>query len=84
VFTARYALSPYIKQIGFVFKGLREACSKTEEAMGYFRSSEPLYNYYASIQYGQQDVFSGYKAILKPKMQAGAKTMLSSLLEDAN
>jgi hypothetical protein len=23
VFTARYALSPYIKQIGFVFKGLR-------------------------------------------------------------
>jgi hypothetical protein len=24
VFTARYALSPYIKQIRFVFKGLRE------------------------------------------------------------
>jgi hypothetical protein len=24
VFTARYALSPYIKQIHFVFKGLRE------------------------------------------------------------
>jgi hypothetical protein len=23
VFTARYALSPYIKQIGFVFKGLK-------------------------------------------------------------
>jgi hypothetical protein len=22
VFTARYALSPYVKQIGFVFKGL--------------------------------------------------------------
>jgi hypothetical protein len=24
VFTARYALSPYIKQTGFVFKGLQE------------------------------------------------------------
>jgi hypothetical protein len=24
VFTARYALSPYIKQIRFVFKGLKE------------------------------------------------------------
>jgi hypothetical protein len=25
VFTARYALSPYIKQIRFVFKGLRDS-----------------------------------------------------------
>jgi hypothetical protein len=25
VFTARYALSPYIKQIRFVFKGLRKS-----------------------------------------------------------
>jgi hypothetical protein len=26
VFTARYALSPYIKQMGFVFKGLIKSC----------------------------------------------------------
>jgi hypothetical protein len=33
VFTARYALSPYIKQIRFVFKGLREYNIKL---VGYF------------------------------------------------
>jgi hypothetical protein len=27
VFTAGYALSPYIKQIGFVFKGLKKKCN---------------------------------------------------------
>jgi hypothetical protein len=27
VFTARYALSPYIKQISFVFKGLSSSCA---------------------------------------------------------
>jgi hypothetical protein len=30
VFTAQYALSPYIKQIRFVFKGLREMRSITD------------------------------------------------------
>jgi hypothetical protein len=32
VFTARYALSPYIKQIGFVFKGLRSSIIKNDRA----------------------------------------------------
>jgi hypothetical protein len=32
VFTARYALSPYIKQIHFVFKGLMRTCVAVERA----------------------------------------------------
>jgi hypothetical protein len=40
VFTARYALSPYIKQIRFVFKGLK--CAQSAK---HFRfSSKPLYH----------------------------------------
>jgi hypothetical protein len=31
VFTARYALSPYIKQIRFVFKGLMAVTQKPQE-----------------------------------------------------
>jgi hypothetical protein len=30
MFTARYALSPYIKQIRFVFKGLRQRVDDVE------------------------------------------------------
>jgi hypothetical protein len=34
MFTARYGLSPYIKQIGFVFKGLRCPASKNHTGSG--------------------------------------------------
>jgi hypothetical protein len=35
VFTARYALSPYIKQIRFVFKGLKPEGMEEVEAADY-------------------------------------------------
>jgi hypothetical protein len=38
VFTARYALSPYIKQIRFVFKGLKFACDSCIIKCPYFNS----------------------------------------------
>jgi hypothetical protein len=40
VFTARYALSPYIKQIRFVFKGLNKPC--TSMSLVTFFSSRAL------------------------------------------
>jgi hypothetical protein len=43
VFTARYALSPYIKQISFVFKGLmRHMTHSCPTAKHSFARSEPL------------------------------------------
>jgi hypothetical protein len=39
VFTARYALSPYIKQIRFVFKGLTKEKLATNEEVCLYRSS---------------------------------------------
>jgi hypothetical protein len=39
VFTARYALSPYVKQIRFVFKGLKWAWNSVESVLELFRTS---------------------------------------------
>jgi hypothetical protein len=38
VFTVRYALSPYIKQIRFIFKGL--AIVRTQQNRGYWNLKE--------------------------------------------
>jgi hypothetical protein len=42
VFTARYALSPYIKQIRFVFKGLNREPRYVTEAGGQFHGQVAL------------------------------------------
>jgi hypothetical protein len=56
VFTARYALSPYIKQIRFVFKGLipllRHIVTvpmNQDEAMGQVTQLSPLSCYYTDL-----------------------------------
>jgi hypothetical protein len=58
-------------------KGLREAFSKTDEAVDYFRTII-LSDLSAKVERLLRDVLSCYKAILQAKMRAGTQTVLDS------
>jgi hypothetical protein len=61
VFTARYALSPYIKHIGFVFKGLRR---QEVERRGAMESGLP---YACEAQGGLRDKYFHMQFVLHIK-----------------
>jgi hypothetical protein len=69
VFTARYELSPYIKQIGFVFKGLIKKCT-----LGHPRSCHVLFINHLLFLISL--LFAGYIAIIA--MAVFNKSILSS------
>jgi hypothetical protein len=62
VFTARYALSPYIKQIGFVFKGLKiQFLSPSKHSVSVIKANELML--YSKIIIVCSQIHTKYSAI---------------------
>jgi hypothetical protein len=59
-----------------IIKGLREAFSKIDEAVDYFRNHDTLYDHSAKVECELRDVLLCYKEILQAKMRAGTQPTL--------
>jgi hypothetical protein len=62
VFTARYELSPYIKQIRFVFKGLINICATTLIIMALYRYNASVESLRESCHIGKDATLSVYQS----------------------
>jgi hypothetical protein len=83
VFTARYALSPYIKQIRFVFKGIKSVTAQHSVRLPFSKNTPPPYKHTrarAHKQYFKITVFCNimmcsmvhrYQSDFDLKMEAG-------------